>query len=335
MESKMYRTGIIGMGGMGKAHFKTLRTMENVNLVAIASVSVDNAISYVNQQGLSCRVYEDSFEMIEKEMLDILYVCLPPYAHSGQIEAAAAKGVHIFNEKPIALTIERAKSINKAVNDAGVYSQVGYQMRFGGAVQKLKELIENGTAGTPTLFTARYECNSLHSPWWCDKSKSGGQVFEQVIHLYDLAMHFMGLPKIVCGFIANLQHNNIPGYTVEDTSVASICFENGSLANISGSNCSVPGQWRGMFRVICKNLVADFDDCNNATITYTNEKEIRTEILSYNYDLRLLENEYFIDVVRGNKPPFATMNEGLYGLLMVDSVIKSSSKFGAPINVEY
>lgn len=333
MNKRVYRAAILGMGGMGRAHADNLRAMGDVELAALCSTPVADAKAYKEQNNLSSAIYEDGFEMIEKESLDILYVCLPPFAHTGQIEAAAAKGIHIFAEKPLALTVERAESMAEAARKAGIYTQMGYQMRFGGAVQELKKRIEDGTAGAPTLFTARYECNSLHKPWWIDVNQCGGQVFEQVIHLYDMSMHFMGRPETVCGFTANLQHQDVPGYTVEDTSVSAIRYQSGALGSISGSNCAIPGRWLGMFRVVCEHLVADFADCNKAEFTYMKNGKPFCETLSYDTLPRKVEDEYFLEVVRGNKPPFATFEEGLAGLKMVSGVVDSSGAGGAPISV--
>ena len=333
MTNGKYRVAILGVGGMGKAHANVLKEMADVELAALCTEIVPEAEEYLAQTGLSCPIYTDFSKMLKKEPLDVLFVCLPPFAHIGQVEEAAAKGIHIFAEKPLALTVERAASMTKAAREAGIHSQMGYQMRFGGAVQELKRRIEDGIAGTPTLFTARYECNSLHKPWWIRVEQCGGQVFEQVIHLYDMALYFMGDADVVSGFTANLEHQNVPGYTVEDTSAASIRFKNGSLGNISGSNCAVPGNWLGMFRIVCGNLVADFQTPDEATFTYIKDGKPFAEHFSAPANQRQLEVEHFMDVLRGKKAPFATFEDGLNGLRLVAGVVHSSEQDGAPVRI--
>ena len=69
------------------------------------------------------------------------------------------------------------------------------------------------------------------------------------------------------GHIANLCHQDVEGYTIEDTSVCSIHFKNGALGSICGSNCSVKEQWNGRFRVICEHMTADFTDHNHGVFT--------------------------------------------------------------------
>lgn len=331
---KTYRAGVLGMGNMGRAHAGILLDAPDVELVALCSQPAADAQKYAAGKGLSCAIYADGFEMIEKEALDILYVCLPPFAHSGQVEAAAARGCAVFVEKPIALTAERGRAMAEAVEKAGVVSQVGYQMRFGGAVRALVEAIADGRAGRPLQYTARYECNSLHTPWWIDVTKCGGQVFEQVIHLYDMGLYLMGKPDTVCGFTANLAHQNVPGYTVEDTSVSAIRFKSGGLGMISGSNCAVPGRWEAMFRVVCEHLVADFKDQDHATFTWTDGEKPRTEDVDFSNDVTRQEDAYFLEAVRGNHRPFATVAEGYTGLRMVGGVVASSAAGGAPVTID-
>ncbi|MHB8065508.1 MAG: Gfo/Idh/MocA family protein [Ruminiclostridium sp.] len=327
------RVAMLGMGNMGRAHTNSLRKLDNVDIIALCSKPIEDARQYNQKNDTSYPVYDDFYEMLDKIKFDVLYVCLPPFCHEGQVEAAAAKGIHIFIEKPIALEVSRGISMALAVKENGVYSQVGYHMRFGGAIKKFKALLDSGSAGSPTLYAGRYECNSLHAPWWIDVNKCGGQVFEQIIHLYDMALYLMGDVDKASGFIDNLGHRDVPNYTVEDTSTAIMRFKSGALGNINGSNCSIPGQWNGFFRVICKNVVADFVSYNEAVFTYKNGEETTVEHFKSDDDATYLEDEYFMGVVRGENNEFAAIEEGLAGLKLVSAVVRSSHNGGVPVEI--
>jgi predicted dehydrogenase len=320
------------MGNMGRTHVNELRKMPEVEIVALCSMPLDDAILYNRQNGTNYPVFEDFDRMLDEAAFDALYVCLPPFAHDGQIEKAAAKGIHIFAEKPLALDVERGQSIADAVKKANVKSMMGYHMRFGGAVEKLVQLMESGEAGRPTLFVANYECNSLHTPWWIDVKKCGGQVFEQVIHLYDMAYYIMGKADSVTGYVANLCHQDTPGYTVEDTSSVAIRFQSGALGSITGSNCAVPGKWRGIFKIVFQNMVVEFQDFNNMKITRT-KGEVTEETLSFDTNVRFEENRRFVDVLLGKVPEFAPIAEGFDGLKMVAAAVVSSGNGGAPVKL--
>ncbi len=328
------RVGILGAGHIGEVHARALARIPQVRIASICSrprVTAQALAAAV--PGQPPAVYGDFTRMLERTPLDALFICLPPYAHDGQLESAAKKGIHVFIEKPIALTVERARSMVRAAVKAGIVTQVGYHMRFGGAVRALDRMVGDGRAGLPTLFDGRYECNALHAPWWRDIGKSGGQVFEQVIHLYDLAMHFLGGPRTVTGFTANLCHRGVPGYTVEDTSAAAIRFSSGALATICGSNCAVPMQWNGIFTVVCERLTAHFRSCNSATFVFTSGKKPRAVEVTAAVDPYLEEDRAFISAVRSGRGVAATIEEGFAGLRMVSGVRESSGMNGRPVRM--
>ena len=145
-------------------------------------------------------IYTDIEAMYEKTEMDAVFICLPPFAHTLDVDIAAEKGIHIFIEKPIAGDMATAQRMVRKVEAAGVKSQVGFMLRFGDAVEQVKAKIDSGEAG---WMAARYMCNCLHSDWWRDKSKSGGQVVEQVIHIYDLTRYLLGEPDTVACFMNN------------------------------------------------------------------------------------------------------------------------------------
>ena len=327
------RAAVTGMGNMGRAHAENMLRFEDVELVALCDSDLQAAQRFAQEKGISLPLYDDFGTMIAKEKPDAVYICLPPFAHNGQVEEAAAHKTAVFIEKPIALDVARGEAMARAAEENGIVTQVGYQMRFGAATRRFMELLKSGRAGAPLLFTASYECNSLHSPWWRDKALCGGQVFEQVIHLYDMAQYIMGPAASVSGHVANLGHRDIPGYTVEDTSVANIVFSSGALGCITGSNCAVKNQWNARYRVICKNLVAAFDDFNNAVFTYTDEHEGSQEIIRGKDPVTEMEDRYFIDCVRGEKEPFATIQDGLADLKLVAGAVLSSEENGRVIEL--
>lgn len=198
------RIAILGAGGMGHTHAANLAQISPVMLAAICDADANKAAELARQY--HARAYSDYDEMLEKESLDAVVICIPPFAHQGQFEKACGLGLHVFIEKPIALTLEQGKSMVAAAQKTGVLTQVGFHMRFGTAVQKIHALTKTGQAGRPILFNGRYQCRSLHSSWWGDVSKSGGQIFEQAIHLYDLGRHLFGNPRTVQARMDNLMH---------------------------------------------------------------------------------------------------------------------------------
>ena len=328
------KVGMLGAGGIAKAHGRSLTALSEVELVAVCDIVPDRAAAFSREfTGGAAAAYEDFDRMLDETRLDALYVCLPPFAHCGQAERAAEKGVNLFLEKPIAIEPRRAAEITRAVEAAGVVSQVGYMSRFGHAVRKLKGAIEDGSAGRPTLFQGQFSANSLHSEWWRDVEKSGGQVLEQAIHTYDLALHFLGEAAIASGFAGNLCHGDVPDYTVEDTSISAVLFENGAVAGIAASNCAIPNEWTSSFRVVCEKVTATFASVNDAELAWTAEDDVRRETVSADVNVMMEETLNFIAAVRGEARPMSPVREGLRGVELTWAVLESARRGGRPIPV--
>lgn len=319
---KELRIGFIGAGFMAGIHAKNLINFPGITIAGVVS-SARSAGNFAEKYP-GCQIYPDYRNLINEGALDAVIITLPPFAHSGEVEYAAEKGVAVFIEKPIALNLERAESMDKAVRESGIIAQVGYHMRFGGAVKKLKEMIDNQEAGVPSLFDARYQCNSLHGPWWRDINKSGGQLLEQAIHLYDLSQFFLGEAESISAFTANVSHRDIEDYTIEDTSASAIRYKDGGLANISATNCAVPFAWENPFVCVCEKVTAVFEDANNARFIYTSGEEPVTEAVSCEGDMYRKEIEAFIDAVRQNKQSPVPMSEGFSSVKLVISATKSN-----------
>src|SRR5690606_27571714 len=131
-----------------------------------------------------------------------------------------------------------------------------------------------GKTGEIALMNARYFCNALHAAWWRDRAKSGGQLVEQAIHLFDLMRVFMGDPVSVYSRQENLFHRDIPDYTSEDTRESVVRFANGRFGMVTATNNAIPGKWNGDYRIVTRHITADFTSANAATFTHTDQPDL-------------------------------------------------------------
>ena len=331
--SNPLRIAIAGAGYIASVHARCLRARPDTAIVGVCDLDAAKAAAFIAQHAPGATPYSGFAAMLDGCKPDAVYLALPPFANDGQAELAAARGIHLFLEKPIALTSSRASAIAAAVRRAGVVSQVGHHMRFGAAVQRLRAAIGDGSAGRVTLFQAAYRCNSLHGPWWRDRTKSGGQVLEQVIHLYDLARFLCGEAAQAWGLQANLCHAAVEGYTVEDTSVGGLRFAGGALASITGSNCAVPMEWSNPFSVVCERLTATFADANHAEFTWTAGTAVRRETIANEVDLYAAETGEFLDAIRNGGRTTTPAEEGARSVALVEAVCASAAAGGIPRNL--
>jgi len=319
--------GLIGCGGIANAHMQVLSNISEVQLVSFCDIVEEKAREFNNRYAKgNATVYSDFSRMLEKEKLDAVYVCLPPFAHSNEVELAAEKGVHVLIEKPIALDMKKARSMVDAAKRHGIKTQVGFQLRFGAAVERFRNMVENGEAGPVGLFLAKYYCNSLHSPWWRDKSRSGGQVVEQIIHLYDLSRFMAGEPQSVYCKMDNLFHRDVEGYTVEDVSASILRFKNGGLGVISATNFAIPGKWLHEINVVSRSLTASFTDANNAVFTLTNRPWEEQLTIASRKNLSEAVSLDFLNAIKRDCPTRNPIEEGARSLSLVLSARRSAEE---------
>lgn len=325
---KTLRTAILGCGNFAHRHAQNLLALpEEIELAAFCDHHEKNAREfaekYTNGRG---NIFTDQQEMFEKASLDLVVICLPPFAHSREVELAAQHGVHMLIEKPIALSSEHAWRMVEATENAGVKTQVGFMFRFGAGIERLKELIISGEVGPLGLMSARYFCNSLHAPWWRDQSKSGGQLVEQIIHMVDLMRYLMGEAVSVYSRQENIFHQDVADYTVEDVSATVFGFSGGAIGVIYASNGAIPGKWINDYRLVSQKLTAEFANANNARFYFTAETPVRTETIASEKNVHLAQLQDLLNAIRTNGQTRTPMREGAQSLDMALAATQSAEK---------
>jgi predicted dehydrogenase len=333
---KALRTAILGCGHFAKRHAAILANLNDVQLVGFCDQAIENANVY-NQQYAhgEAQVYRDYETMFAELDLDLVYICLPPYAHSNEVELACRYGVHFLIEKPIALSTDLALVMAEQVRVSGVKSQVGFMYRFGEAAQWLKQYLTQKEAAHGRAFlAARYACNSLHSSWWRERAKSGGQLVEQVIHILDLVRFFFGEPGQVYSIQENLFHTQVEAYTVEDASVTSVRFQSGAIAAITATNGAIPNRWDCDWRVFLPGLTGDFSDANHATFHNTSQAWASTFSIAADKDMYLAETLDLLQAIRDDRPTQVPIEEGARSLCFALAAAQSARE-NCPVNVVF
>ncbi|MBI5955323.1 MAG: Gfo/Idh/MocA family oxidoreductase [Chloroflexi bacterium] len=323
---KRLRTAILGCGGFASRHAQNLITLpEEIELTAFCDIQEQNAREFSQKynDGKGA-IFTDHREMFEKANLDLAVVCLPPFGHSDEVELAGQHGVHLLMEKPIALSSEHAWRMVEAAEKYNIKTQVGFMFRFGAGIERLKELVTSGVVGPAGLMSARYFCNSLHAPWWRDRSKSGGQLVEQIIHMVDLMRYLMGDAVSVYSRQENLFHREVADYTVEDVSATVFGFQGGALGVIYATNGAIPGKWINDYRLVSQKLTAEFTNANNALFHFTAETPVRTETIASEKNVHLAELQDLLTAIRTDGQTRTPLREGAKSLDMALAATQSA-----------
>lgn len=215
--STMAKVGIVGCGGIAQVHAAVLDRLEATTLAACADIAPDRAASMAARYG--CRAYDSMAAMLEAERLDAVHLCTPHHLHAPMAEAAAARGVAVFTEKPPVISGEQWRQLERAA--ARVPVGVCFQNRYRPNVQRLRRLIEDGIFGAPVgaraFVTWRREAPYYRDSDWRGAwaTEGGGALINQSIHTLDLLVWLLGAPQAV---EARLSNHHLKGVIeVEDT----------------------------------------------------------------------------------------------------------------------
>ncbi|AFZ66913.1 Gfo/Idh/MocA family protein [Deinococcus peraridilitoris] len=322
------KAALLGCGSFARRHTQVLGTLgDEVQLVAFSDRNEWKARAFSDEfSGGQARVFTHHHALLEEMSLDLLVVCLPPFGHSDEVERAAERGVHVFIEKPIALDMPHASRMVRAAEQAGIRTQVGFMSRFGEAVEQFKQRVDSGEAGAVGLFSARYFCNALHAPWWRDREKSGGQLVEQAIHLFDVLRFLMGDPVSVYSRQANFFHRDVPGYTAEDTSATLLNFASGAIGVVQATNGAVPQRWLSEFQVVAQHLTAEFASHSHATFHFTSQPNTPVHTIDSGDDVFVRQMSDLVRAIRTGSETRTPLREGARTLELVLAARRSAEE---------
>ena len=319
------RVGIFGCGGFAHVHAQIVLSLpEAVSLVAFSDRNDWKVRDFQQKYAPDAAIFTDHHDMFERADLDLVIISLPPYGHTDEVQLAAERGVHILIEKPIALASDDAWRMVEATERAGVKTQVGFMFRFGEAIERFKVMQADGETGPIGLMSARYFCNALHAPWWRMRDKSGGQVVEQVIHMFDLMRYLMGDPVSVYSRQSNLFHQDVPDYTIEDVSATIVNFASGAMGVVYATNNAIPGKWINDYRVVAQRMTADFQNANTAVFTQTDKPDNPTITIASTRNFRQSQMLDLISAIHTNGQTRTPMSEGAKSLDLVLAARRSS-----------
>jgi predicted dehydrogenase len=313
------RVGLLGCGGIGARHAGAIQAVDGLDLVACCGRDAQRTADFAAKFGGTA--YTDFARMLDEARLDLLVVALPPYAHAGEVELAAARGVNLLVEKPIALTLDRAESMVAATQ--GVVVACGFMYRFGAAVERWDALSAAGATGAVGHFSGSFHSNALHAPWWRARDKSGGQMVEQLIHIVDLARQNLGMPQAVYARAGNVFHRGVPGYTAEDVSALVLGYADGRVGVLHASNGAVPGRWMKGWQIVAARATGMFADWNHAEIVHTGG-EVQSETIAGTTDPFAAQLADLRDAIAGRRAPRVPLADGLATLRIVLAAQRSA-----------
>jgi len=204
------KLAVAGLGFMGSTHLKALKGVPDARLAAVISADVQKLNGDLSAiQGniggpgekldfTGVRKYSSLDEGFRDPEIEAVDLCLPTDLHAPAALAALRAGKHVLVEKPMALSGDQADEMISTAGRAGRILMVAQVLRFWPDYVALRDALGSGSLGpVRTAFFRRRCAAPTWSKWINDPGKSGGGVFDLLIHDADMCIHLFGLPEAV------------------------------------------------------------------------------------------------------------------------------------------
>jgi len=177
----MIEVALFGAGRIGKIHAANLAAQPGVQFKYVVDVNQEAAASLAAQHGGSSASVEAA---LADPAVKAVVIASSTDTHADLILRSAAAGKAIFCEKPVDLTIDRARACAAAVKEAGVLCMLGFQRRYDPTFNAVKQRITAGEIGTPELLVVT--SRDPGPPPVSYIKVSGGIFKDMLIHDFDI-----------------------------------------------------------------------------------------------------------------------------------------------------
>lgn len=225
---------------IGKLHAQSITyAVPAARVYGITDVRTDGLPELKEKFGIE-KIYASIDDMLADDQIDAVLVCSSTDTHADIAIQAAKAGKHIFCEKPVDLTPEKVEAVLKAVEQAGVKLQVGFNRRFDHNFARLRELVDQEKIGK--LELVKITSRDPEPPPAEYAASSGGMFLDMTIHDFDMA-RFLAGSDIESLYVqaACLVDPAIGEAGDVDSAVITLKFKNGALGVIDNSRRAAYG----------------------------------------------------------------------------------------------
>jgi scyllo-inositol 2-dehydrogenase (NAD+) len=235
------KVGLIGLGRLGRVYARDLAgRIPETRLVAVADTAPDTAANFAAEFDVS-GVYTDPMALIDDPNVDAIVIATPTHVHREHVLAAADRKKPTFCEKPPALSLAEVAAMKDAIEQSGMFFQMGFMRRFDAGYAAAKKQIDAGRIGTPLVFKATSRDPFRPSLEYANPASSGGMLIDMGIHDFDLARWFMGDVATVSAIGATIAYPELESVGDIDNAIVSLTFGSGKLGVVDLTRSGIYG----------------------------------------------------------------------------------------------
>lgn len=324
-----------GCGGMSAAWLRAAKEIEDVRIAGFVDINEDAAHVRKNEFGDADSFVSSSLQAaLDHVQPDIVFDCTIPEAHVDVTITALKHGAHVLGEKPLADSMENARKMVNAAEEAGKLYAVIQNRRYDPNIRRLKAFLEAGGIGDLTTVNSDFFIGA-HFGGFRDRMKH--------VLLLDMAIHTFDAARYLCGadpVSVYCKEWNPAGswYDHDASAIAIFEMSNGIVYTYRGSWCAQGHltTWESDWRIVGQNgTVLWQGDANMRAQTVAraegfiypfNDTEIPAAPASARIGGHAGLIREFVDSVRTNTVPETVASDNIKSLAMVFGAIASAEQ---------
>lgn len=320
----MLNIGLLGAGRIGNVHAKSITTNADSRLVAVSDVNEAAAQKLAQAYGAQAR---SSQEIIADPSIDAVLIATSTDTHSDLIEAATAAGKAVLCEKPVDLSLARARACQATAAKHGRPVMIGFNRRFDPNFASLKAQFDAGAIGKGELLSIT--SFDPAPPPVAYVKVSGGLFRDMAIHDFDMACWLYGAtPKAVTAVGTSIVDPAIGAAGDVDTAIITLHFADGRLAVIKNSRRAVYGYDQRIELLGATGLLSAGNVLENTVAKITTDGAIsaKPEYFFLERYMRSYEAEWnaFVKAVQTQGALPVTLDDGVNALAVAEAATLSA-----------
>jgi myo-inositol 2-dehydrogenase/D-chiro-inositol 1-dehydrogenase len=326
----MLKVGLLGAGRIAGVHATAITSNPGSTLVAVSDYIPQNAEKLAAQYGCDARSTED---IIADPTIDAVLIATSTDTHSDLIEAATTAGKAVLCEKPVDLSLERARACQTIAAKNGKPVMIGFNRRFDPNFGALKASLDAGEIGKAELLSIT-SFDPAPPPVAYIKV-SGGIFRDMMIHDFDMANFIMGAaPVSVSAVGSSIVDPDIGAAGDFDTAVVTLSYADGRIAVIKNSRRAVYGYDQRVELLGSEGLLQAQNMLESTVVKSTTSGVISAKptffFLERYMPAYAAEWAAFVDAMTTGAAMPVTLQDGVAALAMAEAAALSA-KSGAPV----
>lgn len=321
MTTKTVKVAMLSFAHLHAAGYAAvLKSMPDVEITVIADENAERGQKFAEMFGTTWVASIDEALAMD---VDCAVICSENVHHKDMTIAAAKAGKHVLCEKPLATTIDDAKAMISACEEAGVQLMTAFPVRFNSSIVALKDAVHSEQFGE-TLTIAARNPGTNPGDWFVDPALSGGgAIIDHTVHVVDVLRYIYGAEVTE---VYAQSGNKLAGGVSDDTGLLMFKLSNGVPVSLDTS-WGRPANWPiwggvtldviGEFGVLFANAYN-----NNYDLAETTTPSYTWQTVEASGDPEMVSA--FIEAVRNDTEVPVTGVDGLRALEVALAAMKSA-----------